>query len=167
MDRKFLSEGSREFSVIHGEWIKKAKSISSIEEFNDFFNHLMNDYSFDYGTMCYVVGELAVAAASLGAHTLGITGFQAGCAMWEFIETWNFPYNKTGLKLFDFDEMLYPQYEYKFDKTISSGVWRRLQAEAAKKLKEDNGFAHPDVVKHWERIANGEVPFGYKIKDDH
>ena len=60
--------------------------------------------------------------------------------------------------------MLYPQYEYKFDKTISPETWSALQNEASRKLQESSGFVHPDVVKHWKNIVDGKVPFGYKVK---
>lgn len=62
--------------------------------------------------------------------------------------------------------MLYPQHADKFEKTITSKCFKKLQDEAANRLKEDFSFAHPDVVKHWQSIVDGVVPFGYKVSDD-
>ena len=63
----------------------------------------------------------------------------------------------------NFDDMLYPQCDYKFDKTIDSYTFNTLQNEAKKLLEEDS--AHPLVMAHWQSIVDGAVPFGYKIKD--
>ena len=84
--------------------------------------------------------------------------------MWDFILEWQYSDNKTGLKIIDFDNMLYPQYDYQFDKTISTEIWRAIQAEA-KRCLEENPAACLEVVRHWQRIANGEVPFGYSVSD--
>ena len=35
-----------------------------------------------------------------------------------------------------------------------------------KKLEEDGETAHPAVVAHWRSIVNGNVPFGYTVKDE-
>lgn len=164
MDKKFVSEDSKEFQELYNEWKERVTKIKTIEEFNDFFNDLMNNYYFDYGTQCRAIGLLAVAAAWLGANTGLITGFQASFVMWEFIQNWTYKNNKTGLKIVDYDNMLYPQYKYKFDKTISLETWNALQSEANRKLQESSEFAYPDAVKHWKSIVDGKVPFGYKVK---
>ena len=161
-----LNENTPEFQKVYKEWQEHATHIETIEEFNDFFNSLMNNYYFDYGTQCRAIGLLAVAAAWLGANTELITGFQASFVMWEFIQNWTYRNNKTGLKIMDYDNMLYPQYEYKFDKTISPETWKALQNEASRKLRESSEFAHSDVVKHWKSIVDGKVPFGYKVKNE-
>ena len=41
-------------------------------------------------------------------------------------------------------------------------VWEKLQEEAMKKL-ENTPDAHPDVKKHWRKIASGRIPFGYRV----
>lgn len=166
MSKIFISEESPEWEITWEEWKKQAKSVESIEEFNDFYNHLMNDYHHDYGTVCRAIGELAVAAASLGANEQGITGFQAGFVMWEFLGNWLYNHNKVGLGIIDFDNMLYPQYQYKFEKTITPRLWDALQKEAASRLDKDSGLAHPDVIKHWKSIIDGTVPFGYKVENE-
>ena len=73
--------------------------------------------------------------------------------------------NKTGLKLIDYDEMLYPQYKERFEKVLSASVWERLQDRAKECLNEESSLAAEEVKKHWENIVSGNVPFGYKVKD--
>lgn len=166
MDKIILKEESTEFVTIWEGWKKQARSIKTIDEFNNFYNHLINDYYHDYGTVCRAIGQLAVAAAQLGATIEGITGFQASFVIWEFIRSWTYIDNKTGLKILDYDNMLYPQYKYKFDKTIDEETWKHLQKEAAEKLEEHKDKnVHSDVIKHWQSIVDGMVPFGYKVKN--
>ena len=88
--------------------------------------------------------------------------------MWDFIFGWQKRNNKTSLKLVDYDEMLYPQYAYKFEKTISKDTWKQIQKaakdlleEARKNTKTQN--VHSLVYQHWKEIASGKVPFGYEL----
>lgn len=60
----------------------------------------------------------------------GITGFQAGCIMWEFIRKWYFSSNKCGLKIVDYDNLLYPQKESSFDRVLSKDIWENVQNQA-------------------------------------
>ena len=64
-----------------------------------------------------------------------------------------------------YDNMLYPQYEEKMDKTIRKSNWDYIQSEAKKNL-ENTPYAHPNVIKHWQSIVDGIVPFGYRVIDD-
>ena len=95
----------------------------------------------------------------------GITGFQASAIMWEFIKHWNYTDNKTGMKIVNYDDMLYPQYDFKFQKTITESIWKSIQ-DVAKNHLEENETAHPNVIAHWKSIVNGKIPFGYKIVKD-
>lgn len=146
------------------EWFKKAHEVKSIDDIVSLAKELFEETQHDYGTVCHAVAALALAGAWYGCQKEGITGFQAGFVMWDFIREWEFSSNKTGLRLTDFDDMLYPQNESKFEKTISKSTWKALQEEAAKMLKEN--FAVPAVKTHWQSIVDGKVPFGYKIKED-
>lgn len=153
---------------IEKEWFSEAGR-QTTETLMDFINHVMNDYIHDYGTVCHAIGACAIAAAwaankSDGARG-GITGFQAGFVMWDFIRQWQFPNNKCGMKIVDYDNMLYPQYEYKFAKTISKDVWNQLKKQAAEKLT-DCEHCHPDVIDHWKSIVNGNIPFGYNVLEE-
>ena len=60
--------------------------------------------------------------------------------------------------------MLYPQYGYKFAKTISAERFEKIKEQAKENL-EKNECAHPDVIKHWQSIVNGEIPFGFTISE--
>lgn len=146
------------------EWYKEAKE-QTTDTLNDFINHIMNDYEHDYGTVCHAFAACALATIHACNRTEqgGITMFQASMVMWKIVRQLLYPNNKCGLRMIDYDNMLYPQYDYKFDKTIDSHTFNTLQNEAKKLLEE--GSAHPLVIAHWQSIVDGVVPFGYKIKD--
>jgi len=151
---------------VHEEWYKEAKK-QSLQSLPEFLRHLMDDYKHDYGTICHAISAGAIATAwAMNDHPQGgITGFQAGFIMWGFIRYWNHEHNKTGLSIVDYDNMLYPQYEYKFDKTISKSTWDAIQKTAAENIRE-NKTAHPSVIAHWHSIVSGVVPFGYVINEE-
>lgn len=147
------------------EWFEQTRKIETIDQLTEFIDHVISDYDHDYGTVCHAIGAAAVAAAWYGANVEGITGFQASFVMWDFIKYWIKKHNECGLKLVDYDDFLYPQYQYKYDKTISRDVWMRIQ-EKAKNNLESEELACPEVRNHWTNIACGIVPFGYKLEDD-
>jgi hypothetical protein len=81
-------------------------------------NSLLNDYTHDYETICK-----AIAAGLLGtAHAMdmhknaGITGFQASCVISEFIKHYMFISNETSMRIINYDNLIYPQYEHYFAK---------------------------------------------------
>jgi hypothetical protein len=82
--------------------------------------------------------------------------------MWDFVLDWQYRNNKCGLRMLNFDDMLYPQYDYKFAKTISAEQFEKIKEQAKENL-EKNEHAHPDVIKHWQSIVDGKVPFGFTI----
>lgn len=163
MDKKVISEEMR----LEKEWFEEAKK-QTPKTLTAFIDRVMNDYIHDYGTVCHAISACALAAAYAANETEGarggITGFQAGFVLWDFIRQWNFPYNKCGLKIIDYDNMLYPQYDYRFDKIIPEDVWKLLQKEAKKNL-ETKETASEDVVEHWKSIVDGKVPYGYTVSD--
>lgn len=150
------------------EWFEDAKK-QTLETLPTFIDHVMNDYDHDYGTVCHAISACAVAAAwaaneSEGACG-GITGFQSGFVMWDFVRYWSRPNNKCGMRLLDYDDMLYPQSDYKFEKTISKSVWESLQKRAKENLECIDHPVHENVLAHWRSIADGKVPFGYTVED--
>ena len=147
-------------------WFSEAKKISE-EGLTDFYARIIHGYNHDYGTACHAVAAcaLASACAACGDKDIGLSSFQAGFVMWDFIREWTKQGNKCGLKLVDYDDFLYPQYEEKFDKVIRRSVWENIQKEAKKNLEKVE-FVHPEVRKHWQNIADGIVPFGYRVIDD-
>jgi len=150
---------------VHDQWYIDARS-QTTDTLQAFIQHLLNDYQHDYGTICHAITAASIATASAinKSDQGGITGFQAGAIMWEFITHWNHESNKCGLRLVDYDNMLYPQYQEGFEKTISYEVWLKMQ-EQARKLFNENKNAAPAVVGHWKSIIDGIIPFGYKVKD--
>lgn len=159
-----LREGSEEFNKIKQEWYDKARSMK-MKDLESFIKSLTEDYIHDYGTICHAmsIGSIATMWAMDHTENGGITGFQAGCIMWENIKNWMTEYKDVPLKLVNYRDMLYPQYERKYQKVLSDDTFEWLKAEAIKKL-EDKSFAHPDVIAHWETIAAGNVPFGYVLQ---
>ena len=160
-----MKEKITEEMHLEKEWFEQASKIKTIDQLTDFINHVISDYDHDYGTACHAIGAAAVATAWYGANVEGITGFQASFVMWDFIKYWIKNHNECGLKLVDYDDFLYPQYQYKFEKTIGKDVWSHIQEQAKKNL-ESNELACQEVRNHWMNIARGIVPFGYKVKEE-
>lgn len=142
-------------------WYKEAHE-QTLETLPEFIRHLLEDYGHDYGTICHALAAGAVATSSAMDRSPqgGITGFQAGAIMWEFMGNWNNV--KPPAKLIRYENMLYPQYRSDFT-TISKDTWKWLQEEAPKRLLQFG--VHPAVERHWTDIANGIVPFGYGVKE--
>lgn len=144
---------------------EKRKNIKTFEELTDFLKDVEDNYGNGYGDAPRAIAQAALAVAWHLAGVYGITSFQAGFVMWDFIRDWNYSSNKCGMKIVDYDNMLYPQYDHNFEKTISTDTWYALQEEAKKNLVETD-YAHPNVKAHWESIVEGKIPFGYVISDD-
>ena len=152
---------------VHEQWLEEAKGMT-LEKLPDFINHLLTDYGHDYGTICHAItaGAIATAWAMNKAPQGGITGCQAGFVMWGFIQHWSYLGNKTGLRIIDYDNMLYPQYRDSFQRTISPGVWEKLQEQAQARVDENPAMEGGGVYEHWQSIAKGIVPFGYLVREE-
>lgn len=146
---------------------EKRKEIKTFDDLTAFLKDVTENYNIGYGEAPRAMAQAALATAWFLSGEFGITGFQAGFVMWDFIRDWMFRDNKCGMKLVDYDDMLYPQYEYKFQKTISSSTWEEIQAAAKELLNEHADHpAHPAVMAYWQSIVDGKVPFGYVVSDD-
>ena len=152
------------------EWYKEAAE-QTFETLPAFIKKLMNGYIHDYGTVVHAISACAIGAA-WAADRLGggITGFQASFVMWDFIMQWSHHGEKVGLRLIDFDQMLYPQNERYFEKIIEKSTFEALQKAAQEKLDEmtdENGeiIGHPNVIKHLKSITHGIIPFGYFVRE--
>lgn len=145
------------------EWFAEACHMKA-ENLPAFYEKMTHAYNHDYGTACHAVAACALAAAwaACRENDTGLSGFQAGFVMWDFIKNWTKTGNECGLRLIDYDYMLYPQYEHKFDKVIDEDTWESIQKKAKEEL-EKSGHAADKVRLHWRKIANGIVPFGYRV----
>ena len=143
---------------------EERKEIKSFDDLVSFLQNVKDNYNTGYGTAPRAIAQAAIATAKYLSFNFGITGFQASCVMWDFIGDWLYSDNECGMRLVNYDDMLYPQYEYKFEKAIDKDLFDDLQRAAKKKLEEHKD-AHPAVVAHWKSIVNGNVPFGYAVKE--
>ena len=130
-----------------------------------FLHRVKDNCNTGYGIAPRAIAQAALATAWFLSSDFGITGFQAGFVMWDFIRDWSYSGNECGMKIVDYDKMLYPQYDDHFLKTISKDVFEALQKTAKKNLEEHSEHVHPAVLNHWKSIVNGNVPFGYTVKD--
>ena len=152
---------------LRDELVKKRNAIETTEDLAEFLKYVEENCNEDYGGAPRAIAQACLAVAWHLANKFGITGFQAGCVMWDFVRGWTYTNNKVGLKMVNYDDMLYPQYFDRFEKTIRPDIWDSLQKAAKENLEEDRGYpVHPNVQAHWESIVAGNVPFGYVVKDD-
>lgn len=149
---------------VHKAWFEEAKKVT-FDTLPAFMKRVMDDYEHDYGTVCHAIAACSLAAAwaanDMKGARGGITGFQSGFVMWGFVQHWLMI--KGPMKLVKFEEMLFPQYEDQFDKTISKDTMKWLVEQAKEKLAGDNEFMHADVLEHLKGVAKGLVPFGYRV----
>lgn len=120
---------------------------------------------------------LAHAAIEMCAEQFGLSGFQVGCIMWGIIDKLMITEHDCGMRLVNYNDMLYPQYDDRFEKTINPDTWKKLQEKASEQYNkylsekarlengDENAFpACEEVAAHWKSIVDGNVPFGYKIE---
>lgn len=144
---------------------EERKNIKSFEDLTAFLKEVEVNCNCGYGEAPRAMAQACLAVAYYLSDKFGITGFQAGFVMWDFIRDWNYRHNKCGLRLVDYDNMLYPKYDDRFEKAIDRDTWKALQKQALENLEKDSEYIHPDVIEHWQSIVDGVVPFGYKVKD--
>ena len=110
----------------------------------------------EYGKAVYCMSLASVATFQYMSHILGVTGFQASCADMDFLSRTR---NLEMWEILSYEDMLYPQYNYKFENVITRDVfnWMRNKAEINITSHPD---AHPDVITHWRNIVKGIVPLG-------
>lgn len=154
---------------VHEQWNKDAKEVT-LETLPEFIRHLLEDYHHDYGTKCRAVAVGAIAAAEAMNSEMKLSVFQTGFVMWEFMRQW-MGWTDEPLRIIQYKNMLNPSYENDFDKVIPGHVADYLKEEATKKLNEtatlkangrDPGVGEA-ILTHWEKLAAGEIPFGYKV----
>ena len=154
----------KEEDKVQEQWYKDAEE-QTLETLPRFLRHLSEDYAPDYGTIVHVLAAGAVATtwALNQSETGGITGFQASQVMWGYMMHW--AHVAPPARLIQFEDMLYPQYTYRFEKNINEETWKWIQEQAKKKI-ETKKAASSIVKAHWESIVAGKVPFGYEVKEE-
>ena len=143
---------------------KKADKVKTKKQLDELLNEVTNCEELDYGKIIYAISGCMLATANYidNSEVGGITGFQASFIGWEMVK--KFIHESTiGMKLVDYENMLYPQYKEHFQKFISQDTWESLQKQAEINLKEIP-TANPKVIEHWKHIVRGKVPFGYKVE---
>ena len=165
MEPKELTEGSDEFNDLRKEWIATAKK-AKIDQLPDVINSMLDGHEHDYGTICHVTAIAALAGANAvnNSEQVGISGYQAGAVMWEFIREFLYTSNKIGLKITDYDNLLFPQYADNFDKTITANAWSALQKAAAEKMIESEA-AHEKYLKQLDQYQIDLAAFVAKYPD--
>lgn len=126
---------------------------------------IVDGYVHDYGTIVHAITATALAAAYTADRMPqgGITGFQAGAIGTGFLRHWlsiDGPF-----RLVAYRDTLFPQNAPRFARTLSPAVIEYLREEASK-LLADGDSAAPEVLEHWQKIAAGELPFGYQEAEE-
>ena len=159
MDKKTITEEMK----IHERWFEEARK-QTVDTLPEFVRHLVENYQHDYGTICHAITAAGLAGkyAVENSPTGGITGFQAGCCMWGIVRQWSYKNNKCGLRILDFDKLLYPQYENMFKSiSISKDSLEMVRKEAAARIAE-----HNKSVKDWRTVHCKWVEDLEKFKAD-
>lgn len=148
-------------------FVKRERVLKLFDDLVKFLEYVKNNCNYGYGCAPRALAQATLATAWYLCSEFGLTGFQAGFVMWDFIIDWMYTCNKCGLRIIDYDNMLYPQYKYRFEKTISHTTWKSIQEQAKKNLEEvPHNEVCDSVAAHWKSIVDGNVPFGYIVRDD-
>lgn len=147
---------------VHLEWYKRSSKSMTEEEMKKFNDELFNDHHHDYGTICHAVAASTLTHLNNLLYKESMTGLQSSFVMWEIIQRM---FNiEVGAMLIKFDDMLYPQYEYKFNSnTIDNNTFKLLQEKAQERMDE-SGLMTSRVRHHMQSIVDGKIPFGYELE---
>lgn len=145
--------------------LKKGEEIQTLEELDRLIEEAMRKFNFDVTAATESAGAVCTVVANFLSKKMGIPRVSRDLIMWSFITNFKFPSATCGLRLINFDHMLYPQYKSNFKKTIGAETWKRLQEEAKRNL-EGRIPGKAKTIAHWQSIVNGVVPFGYKVRGE-
>lgn len=146
------------------QWFNDAKGKDGVKSLDEFYRHLTQDYQHDYGTCCHAIIAMAVAAIEKMSREFGITGFQHSCVMWGIIRREFRDHNKLGLRLLDYDNLLYPQFQDEFRQIeISEEQAEKIRKQAQANIDE-GGMVAPAVEEWWKKLASGWLPDYVKVK---
>lgn len=163
MDKQNITEDMH----LEKEWYEEADR-QTRKSLPDFISKMMDGYRHDYGTACHAIAACTLATLNAMSDEIGITGFQYSLIKLLVLRYAFYPCNETALKVVNYDDMLYPQSQHKFEKVISKETFDSLQKQARKKLQEHNPHAVArEVWDHWVNIVCGIPPFGYTVQDNY
>lgn len=115
----------------------------------------LTDRPHDYGTCVYAMSMAATAAMQYVANKLGTTGFQASCADLDIVRRSRMI--DGPFAIIKARDGLYPQYGISARVSDLLANWRPWLAEQARaklaELASGDVSAHPDVVAHWQKLA--------------
>jgi len=144
----------------------EAKDVKTPEQLTAFLKTL-TEYPHDYGTIVYACAAGMNAAFNVvndSPHG-GITGFQASCLMWEMVRKYGMFSNAGVLRIIDYSNLCYPQYDDKFTHKLTSEQRRGLMAYAKKQLAAAPEMMAPRVKERLEAVARGELPPFVTVSD--
>lgn len=146
-----------ETTDIREQWMAEANK-QTLDTLPAFLSAL-KDHQHDYNTCVYATAAAMVGTMWAMNEHLGLTGFQSGGVGWEVMRKMHSFDGPAKLVLYE--NMLFPQYERKFQRTIDQDTADWLKDEAAKKLATGSGS--DEVRAHWQTIVDGRIPFGYTV----
>ena len=73
---------------------KDRENIGSLEELMSYLENVKENYNCGYGEAPRAIAQASLATAWYLAKEFGITGFQAGFVMWDFIRGWMYQNNE-------------------------------------------------------------------------
>lgn len=150
---------------LRDELKEERKNIATFDDLINFLRNVKDNYNCEYDEAPRAIAQATLAVAEFLSNEFGTTRFQDGVVMWDFIRDWLYDGNECGMSLIDYDNMLYPQYTSRFQKTIKPDTFKALQKKAKKLIETDGKHASPRVIEHWKSIVAGEVPFGYVVRE--
>lgn len=84
-----------------------------------------------------------------------------GLALWRFIRY--LTEIEMPLKIVDFTYMLFPNNEKYYANILTPTAFNIIQKQAIAIL-ENNSYENEEHKKHLEKIANGQMPYGYSLE---
>lgn len=155
---------------LQDQWYEKAISRFSFQELPNFFNHVFNDFSHTKETFAHAM--VAALLATAYAVDKSVPASKELRLELKHLSLINHAFSQLFLnsgpcRIIQFFFMLFPENKFKFEKVIDEKVWNYLVNQAKIFLDHDkkNGLKTTDAATraHWETIANGELPWGYKL----
>ena len=132
---------------------------ATFDNMMDIVEKYFHEYEQDYDSVVEITEACCEAMAWACSEKLGLTGFQASCVGLLFLQRFNGIGKNVGLKVLDYDAMLYPQNAERFEPCVERSIFEGMQRQAIANLNEleNSRHVHPEVELHWRRIADGIV----------